>query len=231
MKKVISIENKIISIFYGESTLENSIPVIVLNTFNEDGQEVWDKAKEFTNKDFILVTISNIEWNSEMSPWYMNKQFKDDDNYSGQADEYIKLLSNKIIPKVNNIINLELNKKVDYYAIAGYSLAGLFAVYSLYKTSIFSSAISCSGSLWYPKFDAFIKSNNLKTIPNKIYFSLGRKEKYTKNVLMSNVEEKTKDIELFFESKNIQTIYEENEGNHFQNVIERIAKGISWILK
>ena len=34
-----------------------------------------------------------------------------------------------------------------------------------------------------------------------------------------------------FDDKGIKTIYEENEGNHFQNADLRMAKGIKWILE
>ena len=230
MKKTIESENKNIIIYYDENYKEDKVPVIILNTFDEDGQEIWDKTKKLTNKGYVLVSISNIDWNKEMSPWYMDKLFKGEDEYTGKADEYIKILTEKIIPEISNVIRELLHKNIGNYIIAGYSLAGLFAIYSLYKTNIFSSAISCSGSLWYPNFIEYIEGNDLKRIPNKIYFSLGNKESKTKNELMSKVEEKTKYAEQYYNNNKIETIYEENEGNHFQDVSYRIAKGIRWIL-
>lgn len=229
--KELMLENKNITIFYDNDIKEKSIPVIIVNTYDEDGQDICDKIKKICDKEFILVIISNIDWNKEMSPWYMSKLFKDEDEYLGKADEYIEILSKRIIPKITEIINNVLNKNISNYTIAGYSLAGLFAIYCLYKTDIFTNAISCSGSLWYPNFVEYIKENDLKAIPKKVYFSLGNKESKTKNELMSKVEEKTKIIEHYFKDKNIETIYEENEGNHFQDVTNRIAKGVNWILK
>ena len=49
--------------------------------------------------------------------------------------------------------------------------------------------------------------------------------------MMAKVEENTRYLENFYHNQGIQTTYEENEGNHFQDVSQRIAKGISWILK
>ncbi|MBP3255592.1 MAG: alpha/beta hydrolase [Clostridia bacterium] len=230
MEKTINLENKTITIFYNENNKKEKIPVIILNTFDEDGEDIWNKVKTITDKEYVLVTISNINWNKEMSPWYMDKLFKSEDNYEGKADEYIELLSKRIIPKVEKILKQDLEKDIDNYIIAGYSLAGLFAIYSLYKTNIFTSVISCSGSLWYPNFIEYVENNELKTKPDKIYFSLGNRECKTKNELMSKVEEKTKYLEQYYNNKNIKTIYEENEGNHFQDVTNRIAKGIKWIL-
>ena len=229
MKKIIELNNRIINIIYDDVPKTIKLPIVILNSYDEDGQDIWDKTKQLTNEDYVLVTISNIDWNREMSPWYMDKLFKDEDDYLGDADKYLLTLTNTIIPKIEECLN-ELDIKIKNYTLAGYSLAGLFAIYSIYKTDIFSNIISCSGSLWYPNFIDYIKDNDMKIIPNKIYFSLGNKESKTRNELMSTVEEKTKHIKDYYQSKNIETIYEENEGNHFQDISLRIAKGIRWIL-
>ena len=230
MKKQIKVEEKIITIYYNESKVQEKVPVVILNTFDEDGQEVWDKSKELTDKDYILVTISNINWNQDMSPWYMDRLFKGKDDYTGKADEYISLLENRIVPEISNVIREEIKQEISQFILAGYSLAGLFAVYSIYKTDLFSRIVSASGSLWYPQFVEFVGKNNWVNKPEKIYFSLGNKESKTKNEMMSKVEENTKYLVDFYKKQGIETIYEENEGNHFQDVILRIVKGICWSL-
>ena len=116
-------------------------------------------------------------------------------------------------------------------AIAGYSLGGLFAIYSVYKTTIFTRIASASGSFWFPKFIAFAQENKLKADVKKIYFSLGNKESKVKNKVLATVENNTKELEKLLNDKGIKTIYEENEGNHFQNADLRMAKGIKWILE
>ncbi len=55
-------------------------------------------------------------------------------------------------------------------------MAGLFAVYSLYRTDLFCAAVSASGSMWFPDFMEFIDNNNFIKIPEKVYFSLGDKK-------------------------------------------------------
>ena len=222
-----NINDKIINIFHNESNKEK-IPVIILNTYDEDGISIW---KETNNNNYILVTISNINWNNDMSPWYMNKLYQSEDDYLGKADEYLNLLTSNIIPNITNIINNELHIEITEYIIAGYSLAGLFALYSIYKTNIFNKVISCSGSLWYPNFTNYVNENNYLNKPKKIYFSLGNKESNTKNELLKTVKDKTIDLVDHYKNKGIDTIYEENIGNHFQDVTKRIARGINWILK
>ena len=43
-----------------------------------------------------------------------------------------------------------IHGKASFIGIAGYSLAGLFALYALYKTDAFTRVASMSGSLWFP---------------------------------------------------------------------------------
>lgn len=230
MKCVTKVSNKTINIFYDVNIKCNEFEVVILNTYSDSGSEIWNKVKLITDKKYILVTISNINWNKDLSPWYMNRLYKNDQDYSGDADLYINDLANVIIPKVNDIITNYIGYKVLNYILAGYSLAGLFAIYSLYKTNIFSKIVSCSGSFWYPNFVKFVQKNKLSNIPNKVYFSLGNKEHKTNNVMMSKVKDNTLILKELYDNYGINTIYEENEGNHFKDINNRIAKGISSIL-
>ncbi len=227
--KELMINKKIINIYCGKNDKEE-LPVIMINMFQNETKELWEKCIESNISDFILVSISNINWNDDLTPWKCNPIYKGDLGYKGDADNYLKELEELIIPKVKEYVTLKLNKKITYYGIIGYSLAGLFALYTAYKTNTFKRIGSVSGSLWYPDFSDYIKKNKISENVDKIYFSLGNKEKNTKIELLSTVEDKTKEIYEYV-SKNINSIYEENEGNHFNDEILRIFKGIKWILE
>jgi len=229
MKKIIKIDDKIINIYYKDS-LNKELPVIILNTYDENIDEIWNISYELNSKDYILVGISGINWNRDMSPWYMDKLYKNESNYDGLADNYLDLLINKIIPNIESFIN-NLGYKIQEYILGGYSLAGLFSIYSLYKTNKFNKIISCSGSLWYPNFIDFINNNKLLIKPSKIYLSLGNRENHSKNKLIKEVYNNTLYVEKFFKDLNINILFEENIGNHFQDISLRIAKGINWILR
>ena len=73
--KELAIGNKTINI-YNEDCLDEKMPVVILNTFDEDGQAIWEETQKLGCKNYILVTISNIDWNQEMSPWYMDRLYK-----------------------------------------------------------------------------------------------------------------------------------------------------------
>jgi hypothetical protein len=67
-------------------------------------------------------------------------------------------------------------------------------------------------------------------LPEKVYFSLGAKEKLTKNQRMAVIGERTKEAVALLNQKGVNTIFVENHGGHFQEPIERLARGIRWVL-
>ena len=190
-----------------------------------------DKCSYLKCKEFILVAISNLDWNNDITPWFAPKLNEKDVDYLGKADDYIKLLTNKIAPQTEKYVENNLKIKIEYFAIAGYSLRGLFAIYSAYKTDIFTKIASASGSFWFPKFIDFVKTTNISSNVRKIYFSFGNKESKARNQVLATVEINTIELEKIYNNKGIETIYEVNEGNHFKDATLRMAKGIKWILE
>ena len=225
----LNINNKIINIFSNETELKE-LPVIILNTFHNEGKSVWEKCNELGTNDFILVSIAHMSWNNDLTPWKCPPLYRGDSGYLGYADNYLNEIENDMIPMIEEYIIKNLNKKVSYYGIAGYSLGGLFAFYSGFKTDRFKRIVSASGSLWYPNFSEYVKSHQLSDTIERIYFSLGNKEAKSNIEILSTVEDKTKEIYEYV-SKSITSIYEENEGNHFKDGDLRMAKGIKWILE
>ena len=225
------IDNKITDIFYKEAG-ESELPVIILNAFGDEGIKVWEECQRLNTKDFILVSvsISETDWNDNMTPWEAPPLYKNDGKYLGYADKYLRFLEKEIIPVSRDYIKTNFHKKIEYLGIAGYSLGGLFALYAGYKTDIFKRIVSASGSLWYPNLAEYIKENKISKNIDKIYFSLGNKEAMSKHRILKTVKEKT--ISAYEHlNKNINAIFEENEGNHFKNTALRTAKGIKWILE
>ncbi len=218
-----TVEGKHIYI-YGEKDI--LIPLVTINTFHGDGSDVYTALKGMTDKKICLAVISDIDWNKEMSPWECPPLRKNDSPFTGGADDYLKKLVHKIIPAIKDELKYEPKEIV----IAGYSLAGLFAIYSLYKTDVFSAAVSASGSMWFPNFNEYTEKNELCKKPVKVYFSLGDKEAKTKNLLLAKVEKNTSDIFNRFCNLGIDTVFEMNPGNHFKDAEVRLAKGIAWIL-
>ena len=226
MKKETIIGQKHITVFFPE-TIVKKIPIIYLNSYEEKGEEIYQILKKNCFYDFILVSISQIDWNRELSPWYMTRMFSKEEDYLGEANSYLQEMVDFILPSVEALFPNQISERI----LVGYSLAGLFAFYSLYVVDCFSFIVSCSGSMWYPHFVEFALKHDMLCPPKAVYFSLGKKEANTKNPLMSTVYEKTCELQNFCCRKKIVSVMEENEGGHFQDVSLRIVKGILWILE
>lgn len=201
-------------------------PLIVFNTFEGDGEGVYKELQNMGCTFLNLLVIGNIDWNHDMSPWYMPSIYSKEKSFSGGADEYLKLLIEDILPKAKELIEGE----PEFIGIAGYSLAGLFAVYTMYKTDVFDRVACMSGSLWFSDFIEYCKINEYKRLPDKVYFSLGDKEANTRNPVLKTVQDKTIELSEYFKSLGSEVIFELNKGNHFTDTVLRIAKGIKAIL-
>ncbi|MBQ3385323.1 MAG: hypothetical protein IJG59_08950 [Erysipelotrichaceae bacterium] len=202
----------------------SSAPAVVVIGEHDSIEEVMNHIE---CDNYILINIVTVNWNDDLSAWYMDRLFKSDQPYNGKADDFIREITDIIIPS----IQIELRDSVSYYSIAGYSLAGMFSLYSIYKTDIFRRVASVSGSLWYPGLVDYIEKGKPCVKPDKIYFSLGDRENKSRNALMATVKDCTIRLRDFYAQCGIDTVFEETPGNHFQDAAERLAKGISWILK
>lgn len=218
-----TMETKTASVF---PTTFPDAPVIYLNTYSDEGKQVFDSAQATGCPLFTLVTISNLDWNRDMAPWDSPVAFKKGEPFTGGADDYLRLLVEEIIPRAEK----DLASPPAWRGIAGYSLAGLFALYAIYRTDVFSRVGCMSGSLWFPGFKEYIFSHEPKRRPECIYFSLGDKEAKTRNPVLKTVQENTEEIQAFYRSKGIDTVFQMNPGNHFVQGIERTIAGIQWLL-
>ena len=205
----------------------HAAPLIVLNTFGDEGTSVYEAVRSLSGKDFSMLVVSGMDWNRDLSPWEAPPVFRNDAPFGGKSDEFLEELVNKAIPGAVS----ELETRPGFIAIAGYSLAGLFAVYSLYRTDVFSAASSASGSFWFTGFLEFASSHEFMVKPAGIYLSLGDTEARTRNPVMGTVQGNTEKLAELYRKKGIDTVFELNPGNHFKDPALRMARGIRSILE
>ena len=220
---IFTAEGKNVSVF---STTFPGAPVIYLNTYSDEGQQLFEATQTAGYPPFTLVAISDLDWNHDMAPWDSPAAFKNGEPFTSGADDYLRLLVEEIISRAEK----ELPVPPAWRGIAGYSLAGLFALYTIYQTDVFSRVGCMSGSLWFPGFKEYVLSHEPKRRPDCIYFSLGDKEAKTRNPILKTVQENTEEIWAFYQSKGIDTVFQLNPGNHFVQGIERTVAGIQWLL-
>ena len=209
------------------SEVKLSSPLLILHCFSEEEEAVVKLLQGQEYFSFPLLCINNLNWQKDMCPWDSPALIKNEKDFIGGADEYLFLLEKEIIPRAVEI----LEKEPAYYALAGYSLAGLFALYAGYRSSLFSRIASVSGSLWYPDFVSFAKEKKMLRTPEKLYFSLGTEEAKTKHAVLSTIESKTRELVGYYQSSGYCVNFEQNLGNHFCEVEQRIEKGIRWIME
>jgi len=167
-----------------------------------------------------------LNWDHDMTPWFCPPLSENDTPCTGGADEYLHLLVNEIIPGARE----HIKGTPSHIAIAGYSLAGLFAIYAMYQTDIFDRSASMSGSLWFPDFKEYCLRHEMKKQPEKLYLSLGDREAKTRNRTLMTVQENTEALIKHYRSLGIDVTWELNPGNHFKDAAIRSAKGIIAII-
>lgn len=226
MKKIINSAGRTVTIFYEEGA-KSQLPVVFLNAVQNEGGIVYERCKELGTKDFVLVSVDIEKWNEDMSPWKAEAVMKDGEPFAGGADRYLKEMISGILPEVEK----ELPAKPLYYAIAGYSLGGLFALYSSYQTDIFAKIASVSGSLWFPGFVEYAQAHKIKEQVQSMYISVGKLESKTRNPILSQVGVNTKQLVEYYRAEGIDVLYEENNGNHFYQPELRMAKGITGMIR
>ncbi len=216
-------EGKSVCLFPGR---QPDAPVLYLNTFPGEGERVLRALRETGCADFSLVAVSNLDWNCDMAPWDAPPAFARSGPFTGGAQEYLGLLTQKIIPLAEG----QLASAPRWRGIAGYSMAGLFAVYALCAADVFSRAASVSGSLWFPGMREYVLSHGRCRLPQRIYFSLGSRESKTRNPMLQRVAQNTQEIAAFYRGQGVDTLFELNPGSHFDHPDQRTARGIAWLL-
>lgn len=218
------IEEKEVSVY---PCVQPDRPVICLNTFGQEGGQVFRQVQNIACPAFNLVCIGNLRWNHDMAPWDIPPLSPKDIPCTGGADDYLALLLRRILPAAERAVP----GVPAWRGIAGYSLAGLFAVYASSRTSVFSRVASISGSLWFPGIREYLASHVEKDRPERLYFSLGDRESRTRNPFLQCVQRNTQEIYAFYRDKGADTVFELNPGNHFQHAVARTAAGIRWLLE
>ena len=156
----------------------------------------------FPDTTFVLLEIS--DWDRFLSPWKMENPFQRREAFRGEGDVTLsELLS--LIPEV------EKNRKYRSRSLVGYSMGGLFSLYSL----------------WFKGLKDYLSQN--RSNAERIYLSLGKKEKKSSSPIISTVEEKTKEIFSLLSSQSYFVEYKEEEGGHFDNEGQRLINAVSFL--
>ncbi|MCH3948074.1 MAG: hypothetical protein LKE43_04595 [Olsenella sp.] len=105
------------------------VPVICLHVFEGDGADVWQRLREGGRPAMALVAIAPKSWDSDLTPWPCPPVFRGGKPYEGAAAAQLDLLEREIIPQAEALL-AQHGMVPSFSALAGYSLAGLFAAWA-----------------------------------------------------------------------------------------------------
>lgn len=173
------------------------------------------EIRRLSKTDFHLIAIKIDNWNHQLSPWTAPAVFGKENFGDGAKDTLEEILS-------------LCNDKHNTYIIGGYSLAGLFSLWTAYQTDMFNAIAAVSPSIWFPGFADYMKEHEM--MADKIYFSLGDKEEKARNPIMASVGNRIREAHKLLKHNGINTVLEWNQGNHFRDSDIRTAKAFAWAL-
>lgn len=186
-------------------------PVIFWGTMFRRENQLEEMREMLKDIGCTVVLFEADDWDRDFSPW-------ESGDFPGEGRETLKTLEETILSQFDD------RRKI----IAGYSLAGLFALWVAHESDAFSGCICCSGSLWFEGWMDYVKEHNLKE-DMKVYLSLGGKEKNTKNPVMAKVEDITRWQAEHLKAKGIASTFVLNPGGHFKDTDKRVIQGIEWM--
>ena len=231
MEKNIFEINEITCFAYGKKNPQ----YLLIQPVNEPHAQMLDQQIRFmtehTEKRFLLVSFLVKDWNQDLSPWCAPAVFRKEDFGKG-AGETLAFIEKMLIPEIGRRYGLEKNIKDIPVILGGYSLAGLFALWSAYQESCavkFAAAAGMSPSVWFPGWLEYMKTKQIQT--KRVYLSLGDREERTRNAAMRQVGQNIREMDSCYKnSEKIECVLEWNKGNHFQDVDVRCGKGFLWCM-
>ena len=185
---------------------------------DDDAYSIIDAFKE--EEGITLAFILLKDWQEKMIPWE-SKAVKG----KAKAGEL-----SKDIPALLSELSLLCAGKINRRFIIGYSLGGLFATWESLNGE-FDGFASVSGSMWYPGIHDYVSSKPIPSRLKKAYFSIGDKEGGKPSSPFHEAIAKSETMAELFAGKGAKTIFELNEGNHFNDPSWRVVKAIRWLWK
>ena len=202
---------------------------LLIQPVDEHDLELLEKEIEAirsqTETPFSLVALLIKEWNQELTPWAAPPVFGKTPFGDG-AKETLAFITNQLLPRLaeEDIYQREKMK----LQLGGYSMAGLFALWSAYQLDVFNGIAAASPSVWYPRWIDYVEGKRPRC--KSIFLCLGDKEERTKNPVMAQVGNAIRRQHELLSDQGICTTLEWNSGNHFVDSEKRMARGFSLLL-
>ena len=172
--------------------------------------------------NFVLLNANNRT--DDYTPWPLQASETMPMDFEGKAEEHLSFISTHVIPFCESEYGLA--SSAEKRVIGGYSLGGLFSLYAAVNTDLFGTVLSCSSSLWYPDFLAYLKEHPFKAAPPKLYMSVGDQEGTTATNLTANQTLNTLALKDFYEPKFQAEISSLRWKREIMEIISRDVPGV-----
>ena len=175
----------------------------------------------------ILVGLLPENRLTDYTPWRAEAIRPGAENFGGQADEYHNELFNNVLPELQSRYSIDTNNII----YGGYSLGGLAAVYSLYRTNIPSAVFSICGSFWYPDFVNFCKENPVINQNASVYLCNGKTEGSHHHNILDTAPKCAEEIHALIHKQLNSITSVLDEFGHHENLTNRYKALSDWLEK
>ena len=199
---------------------------LVLLVGESDARSFEEKLASALPGAFRAAALPCEDWNRDLSPWAAPRAFKKGADFAGGAPAFL--------PEAEKALkNAEaaLGETPAHRIIAGYSLAGLFALWALYQTPLFDCAACASPSLWYPGFGEFMASHAILAPGPRVALSLGDLEEKTRNPVLASVGDGVRAARARLASSGVKCTLRTEAGGHFQDAEDRTVRAVLDLFK
>ena len=201
---------------------------ILIQTLGNHERGIFDRTTELIAEScggpFVLAAFQVFDWNLDLMPWH-DDAISRKPEVGTKTEETLGYVTESLLPALD----------ADYgklpVILGGYSLGGLFALWSSMQTDRFSAVAAASPSLWIKDWLDYAKDRPVKA--GKVYLSLGDQEEHVKNRSIARVSDSVRGeyglLQTQLGRENCTLVW--NPGGHFQDGDKRLASAFSWCIK
>ena len=195
--------------------------ILVLLVGENSAEGLSERLNGPENGRFQVRALPCGDRDRDLSPWKAPRAFKNGSDFTGGAVAFL--------PEVLGALKEaegEFPEAPSHRVIAGYSLAGLFALWALHRTPVFDCAACASPSLWYPGWLDFMRTHPLMPSAPRVALSLGDREEKSRNPILAGVGDGVRGTRDLLIKRGVPCTLRMDAGGHFENAEERTANTV-----
>ena len=201
---------------------------ILIQTLGDHERAIFDRTADLiagaAGVPFVLAAFQIFGWDLDLTPWH-DDAINRKPEVGTRTGDTLRYVTESLLPALEaEYGNLPV-------ILGGYSLGGLFAIWSAVQTDRFAAIAAASPSLWIRDWLDYAEAHPVQA--GKVYLSLGDQEEHVKNRAIARVGDSVRgEYELLktqLGRENCTLVW--NPGNHFQDGDKRLAAAFSWCIK